>query len=119
MLHQNSSESEFEAIANFHQTQQSDIPQTEPGDSRLTQTRICIRIPKEYHQEPVISNLISQYGLTVNFNAALLGGKTSDDGWFDLELNGTSQQIESALIYLNDLDVEIWSNSNHPDEETW
>ncbi|WP_363319205.1 hypothetical protein [Microcoleus sp. PH2017_01_SCD_O_A] len=39
--------------------------------------------------------------------------------WFDLELNGTSQQIESALIYLNDLDVEIWSNSNHPDEETW
>jgi hypothetical protein len=48
-----------------------------------------------------------------------LGVKTSDDGWFDLELNGTSQQIESALIYLNDLDVEIWSNSNKPDEETW
>ncbi|MCZ0900918.1 ABC transporter, partial [Microcoleus sp. HI-ES] len=42
-----------------------------------------------------------------------------DDGWFDLELNGTSKQIETALIYLNDLDVEIWSNSNNPDEETW
>ena len=86
MLDQNSSESEFESIDNFHQTQQSDIPQTEPGDSRPTQTRIRIRVPKEYHQEPVISNLISQYGLTVNFNAALLGVKTSDDGWFDLEL---------------------------------
>ncbi len=55
----------------------------------------------------------------MNFNGALLGGKTSDDGWFDLELNGTAQQIESALIYLNDLDVEIWSNSNDPVEENW
>ena len=119
MLAQNTSEPEFEAIDNFHQTQQSDIPHTESGDNRPTQTRIRIRIPKEYHQEPVISNLISEHGLKVNFNAALLGGKTSDDGWFDLELNGTTQQIESALIYLNDLDVEIWSNSNHPDEETW
>ncbi|WP_293325314.1 NIL domain-containing protein [Microcoleus sp. PH2017_30_WIL_O_A] len=79
MLNQNNSEPEFESIDNFHQTQQSDIPHTESGDSRPTQTRIRIRIPKEYHQEPVISNLISEHGLKVNFNAALLGGKTSDD----------------------------------------
>ncbi len=119
MLDQNISESEFEASGDFHKTQESDIPKSDSGDSRPTQTRIRIRVPKEYHQEPVISNLISEYGLKVNFNAALLGVKTSDDGWFDLELNGTSQQIESALIYLNDLDVEIWSNSNNPEEETW
>jgi ABC-type methionine transport system ATPase subunit len=119
MLEQNISESEFEPIDLFHKTQEPDIPRSEKGDSRPTQTRIRIRVPKEYHQQPVISNLISEYGLTVNFNAALLGVKTSDDGWFDLELNGTAKQIESALIYLNDLDVEIWSNSNNPDEETW
>ncbi len=119
MLDQNSSESEFEAIDNFHKTQDSDIPKSDSGDTRPTQTRIRIRIPKEYHQEPVISNLISEYGLKVNFNGALLGNKTTDDGWFDLELNGTVKQIESALIYLNDLDVEIWSNSNNPDRETW
>ena len=119
MLAHNTSESEFEAMDDFRKTQESDLPKSEIGDSRRTQTRIRIRVPKEYHQEPVISNLISEYGLTVNFNAALLGVKTSDDGWFDLELNGTSQQIESALIYLNDLDVEVWSNSNKPDEETW
>ncbi|MEG4229312.1 NIL domain-containing protein [Microcoleus sp. N9_B2] len=118
MLNQNASGSAFEPIDNFNQTQ-PDNRHAQPADSRQTQTRIRIRIPKEYHQEPVISNLISEQGLTVNFNAALLGVKTSDDGWFDLELIGTSQQIESALIYLNDLDVEIWSNSNHPDEETW
>ncbi|MEG5039664.1 MULTISPECIES: NIL domain-containing protein [unclassified Microcoleus] len=119
MLAHNTSESEFEASGNFHRTQESDIPQSDSADSRPTQTRIRIRVPKEYHQEPVISNLISEYGLTVNFNAALLGVKTLDDGWFDLELNGTSKQIETALIYLNDLDVEIWSNSNNPDEESW
>ena len=119
MLAHNTSEAEFEAIGDFHKTQELDIPKSDSSDSRPTQTRIRIRVPKQYHQEPVISNLISEYGLTVNFNAALLGVKTLDDGWFDLELNGTSQQIESALIYLNDLDVEIWSNSNKPEEETW
>jgi len=119
MLDQNSSESQFESIDNFHKTQESDIPKSDSGDTRQTQTRIRIRVPKEYHQEPVISNLISEYGLTVNFNAALLGVKTLADGWFDLELNGTAKQIESALFYLNDLDVEIWSNSNNPVEETW
>lgn len=119
MLEQNISKSEFEPIDQFHKTQKSDLPQSEKTDNRQTQTRIRIRVPKEYHQEPVISNLISEYGLKVNFNAALLGVKTIDDGWFDLELNGTTQQIESALIYLNDLDVEIWSNSNDPVEESW
>ena len=119
MLDQNTSESQFESIDNFHKTQESDIPKSDSGDTRQTQTRIRIRVPKEYHQEPVISNLISEYGLTVNFKAALLGVKTLDDGWFDLELNGTAKQIESALFYLNDLDVEIWSNSNNPVEETW
>jgi len=119
MLDKNSSESQFEPIDNFRKTQESDVPKSDSGDTRPTQTRIRIRVPKEYHQEPVISNLISEYGLTVNFNAALLGVKTLDDGWFDLELNGTAKQIESALFYLNDLDVEIWSNSNNPVEETW
>ena len=120
MLSQNTNESEFEPIDNFHKTQESDIPKSDIGDTRPTQTRIRIRVPKEYHQEPVISNLISEYGLKVNFNAALLGVENcTDDGWFDLELNGTTQQIESALIYLNDLDVEIWSNSNNPDEESY
>lgn len=89
------------------------------SDRRPTQIRIRIQIPKQYHQEPVISRLISQYDLTVNFNAALLGTKPADEGWFDLELFGTQQQIESALIYLNDLDVQIWSNSANPEEETW
>ncbi|MGE5656008.1 MAG: NIL domain-containing protein [Actinomycetota bacterium] len=118
MLIPNSNDPQAEPINTFHPHPESKIPSSE-GDNRPTQTRIRIRIPKEYHQEPILSRLISQYGLTVNFKAALLGAKPADEGWFDLELNGTTHQIESALIYLNDLDVEIWSNSAEPEEETW
>ncbi len=43
-----------------------------PDDSsRRTQTRVKVHIPRDYHQEPVISRLVSHYGLTVNIAAAL------------------------------------------------
>lgn len=85
------------------------------GD-RHSEIRIRVRIPKQYQKEPVISNLISQYSLTVNIAAALLSANAREDGWFDLELHGTEQNIQDALIYLNDLDLEIWHDSQ---EETW
>jgi hypothetical protein len=88
-------------------------------DSRPTHLRIRIRIPKEYQDEPIISRLISDYELTVNLNAALLASNIKNDGWFDLDLRGKKCQIDSAMIYLNDLDVEIWSKSTDPDQENW
>ena len=84
---------------------------------RHTQTRIKIRIPKNLHDEPVISRL-SQHHVTVNIVAALLSANQRDDGWFDLELRGTKSQISSALTYLNELDLEIWGQS-HPEEDGW
>ncbi|MGJ5631746.1 NIL domain-containing protein [Nostoc sp. CALU 1950] len=57
-------------------------------DNTLTNKRIRLRIPKDYHQEPVISRLVSDYGLTVNITAAILGANAVGDGWFDLELQG-------------------------------
>jgi ABC-type methionine transport system ATPase subunit len=84
---------------------------TQGGANRPTQTRIKIRIPKDLHEEPVISRLVSQHGVTVNIIAALLGSNARDDGWFELELRGTSQQLQSALIYLDELDLEIWGKS--------
>lgn len=50
------------------------------GGDRPTQTRIRVRIPKQYHEEPVISRLVSKNGLTVNILAALLGANARDDG---------------------------------------
>ncbi|MBD2100695.1 NIL domain-containing protein [Leptolyngbya sp. FACHB-261] len=92
-------------------------PDPSAEDQRLTQTRIRIRIPRN-HQEPVISHLVSRYGLTINISAALLGASVHEDGWFDLELRGAAKAIRSALIYLSDLDVEIWHGSN-PEQDGW
>jgi hypothetical protein len=47
-----------------------------------------------------------------------LGANARDDGWFDLELRGTTPQIQSALTYLDEMDLEIWSESN-PEEDGW
>jgi hypothetical protein len=88
-------------------------------DDRPTQTRIRIKIPQKYHQEPVISRLISDHKLTVNLNQALLGANASNDGWFDLDLQGSTRQIQSAMIYLAEMDIEIWSKSTDPEEEIW
>lgn len=86
--------------------------------NRPTQTRIKIRIPKDFHQEPVISRLVSQYGVTVNITAALLSANARDDGWFELELKAKGQQLQSALTYLNELDLEIWDQSNS-EQDGW
>ncbi|AFY81451.1 NIL domain-containing protein [Oscillatoria acuminata] len=113
-----------------HSNYQAQVDESYPGsqspslqrttdDSRPTHLRIRIRIPKEYQEEPIISRLISDHELTVNLNAALLASNIKNDGWFDLDLRGKKCQIDSAMIYLNDLDVEIWSKSTDPDEENW
>ena len=80
------------------------------ADSQIIQKRIRIRIPKHYHQEPVISRLVSNYNLTVNITAAVLGANANGDGWFDLDLQGTNPEIESAMTYLSELDLEIWND---------
>lgn len=87
-------------------------------NDRPTQTRVKIRIPKELQEEPVISRLVSHHGVTVNIAAALLGANARDDGWFDLELRGTTHQIESALTYLDELDLEVWSRGE-VEEDGW
>jgi ABC-type methionine transport system ATPase subunit len=55
-------------------------------NTRFTQRRVRLRIPKQFHQEPVISQLVSEYQVTVNIVAAVLGANANGDGWFDLEL---------------------------------
>lgn len=80
-------------------------------DNRIAQKRIRIRIPKQYHGEPVISKLISEYNLNVNITAAILGANGNGDGWFDLDLQGQYTRIQDALIYLKELDLEIWTES--------
>ncbi len=80
-------------------------------DTRPVTKDIKIRISEDLHSEPVISQLISQYGVTVNIVSATLG-VNAGSGWFHLSLRGNQAQIQTAIVYLNDLDIEIWEDDS-------
>lgn len=81
-------------------------------EDRHIEERIRIRIPKQYQQEPIISKLVSEFGLKVNINAAILGANGQADGWFELLVTGQQQAIASAVIYINKLGIETWIGDN-------
>lgn len=81
--------------------------------------RITIKIPRDYQQDPILSELITKYGLKVNIFAAQLAGTGREDGWFDLGLSGHEFQITHALAYLSDQNVEIWNPKDQKDGDDW
>ncbi len=91
---------------------------THVADQRRTQTRVQICIPKDLHKEPVISRLVSHYSVTVYIASAQMDENMTGDSCFILELRGTKSQIDSALTYLDELDIEI-SHQSSPEEDGW
>ncbi|MFM6754479.1 MAG: NIL domain-containing protein [Dolichospermum sp.] len=85
------------------------------SENPLINKRIRVRISQDHHQEPVISRLVSEYSLTVNIKAAILGQNGKGDGWFDLELRGTEAQIQNGLNYLQELKLRIWDENSISD----
>ncbi|MEB3216861.1 MAG: NIL domain-containing protein [Nostocales cyanobacterium 94392] len=77
----------------------------------LTHKQIRVRIPKDYHEEPVISRLVSDYHLEINIKSAILGANAVGDGWFVLDLQGTNEQIDLGISYLRNLALELWDNN--------
>ncbi|PSB53171.1 NIL domain-containing protein [Chamaesiphon polymorphus] len=71
---------------------------------------IDINIPQQLYQEPVLSKLIGNYHLIVNFRAAILDRKATGGGWFYLNLEGDPQDIENALKDLQELGVEVFAH---------
>ncbi|MEH2322250.1 MAG: NIL domain-containing protein [Nostoc sp.] len=76
--------------------------------SRSNQSILELCVLKSYYEEPVISELVSRYGLTVNITSARLQPDTEDEGWFDLDLWGRTKQLYSSLSYLEKLGLPIW-----------
>ncbi len=66
----------------------------------------------------MISQLVSQYGVIVIITGAEVSANVPEYSCFDLELRGTTSQIESALTYLDKLDLEVFHQSN-PEEGSW
>ena len=67
-----------------------------------------VKISPQYHQQPLISKLVSDYGLVINITAALLTSSARDDGWFDLEVLGDVVQINQALAALHSIGIEVF-----------
>ncbi|BDI19219.1 hypothetical protein ANSO36C_50210 [Nostoc cf. commune SO-36] len=86
--------------------------------SQVTQIRLRIYIPISYLQAPVISQLISAYGLVVNIIKAMLQLNTNKEGYFDIELRRTVSQISRGLAYLESLNLRIVGKPN-TDGDSW
>ena len=83
--------------------------------SKKIQKRIRIQIPQNLHQQPILSNLVSHYGLELNISAALLDTQATGGGWFDLRLQGTQEQVDNGLSYLSGLKVQMWHEGSEAD----
>ena len=77
----------------------------------IIQHQIYLSIPEKYHQEPIVSQLANRYKLDINILAATLGCGGRGSGWFHLSLNGSSQAIKDALIYLDELNITLLNDS--------
>ena len=81
-------------------------------NSFFTTTRLRLHLPDSYQEEPVISRIISDFGLIVNITGAMLGEKANGKGCLDIELQGKASQISKALSYLESLELKIVGKSN-------
>jgi hypothetical protein len=100
-----------------------DMTAKQAAQHRPNHLRLLMRVPHEYQQEPIISRLVSEHELMVIVKAAVFesGACLGVEGWFDLELHGTQRQIDSGLIYLEelDLDIEILTDPEDIEDENW
>jgi NIL domain len=86
-----------------------------PNSSSNVQIQVRILITEKYHQEPIISRLVSDYHLTVTIKSAVLGANGAGGGWFDLNLEGLQIDIDRALQYFQDLNINVWSGEERKD----
>jgi ABC-type methionine transport system ATPase subunit len=64
--------------------------------------QVRIQIPENQHQEPVISHLVSDFGVNVNIKTAFLGANGVGGGWFALEIEGERNGLEQVITHLTD-----------------
>jgi NIL domain len=85
---------------------QSAQPSTETKYNNTIRLKLQLGILKRYQRKPIISELVSNFGLTVNITSALLHDKLAD-GFFELEIWGKLDQIHSSLTYLEKLGLSL------------
>jgi phosphopantetheine adenylyltransferase len=84
--------------------------------SSVTQIRLQLQTTQCYPLQAILSNLISEQGLTVN----VTGIRTEKNAHehLDLEIQGTILQINNGLNYLQSLDLKI-SGKPNTEGDSW
>ncbi|MEN9233508.1 MAG: NIL domain-containing protein [Gloeomargarita sp. DG02_1_bins_92] len=90
-------------------------PVAMPADTGVQRSHIHVRIPKAACDVPILSGLVSGHGLVVNLRGGLLSPSHEDDGWFDLDVQGTPAQIQSGLDYLRQRGLQVWQQEPKAD----
>jgi len=87
--------------------QHKEMPRME-GTNCVT---VRVRVPGGGQEEPVLSQLITQYGVTINIQAALFDPQNQAEAWLDLELYGTPAALKDCLAVMRSRQWELVSLS--------
>lgn len=64
---------------------------------------IVLHYPRRLIEQPVISNLVKNFDLTVNISSARIG--QDEEGSMVIEMSGTSENLKKGLDYLTELGI--------------
>lgn len=70
----------------------------------MTSLRILLTFPPEKVTEPIIYNIGHQYKVVTNIRRANV---TEEAGWVMLEIQGPPEEIEKAVDYLKNINVQV------------
>ena len=70
----------------------------------MTSLRIRLTFPPEKITEPIIYNIGRQYKVVTNIRRANV---TEEAGWVMLEILGPPEEIEQAVDYLKNINVQV------------
>ena len=69
----------------------------------MASKNIILHYPRKLIEQPVISNLIKEYDLTVNISRARIG--QDEEGTMVIEISGSAQNLDHGLRYLKEIGV--------------
>ena len=69
----------------------------------IASKNIILRYPRKLIEQPVISNLIKEYDLTVNISRARIG--QDEEGTMVIEISGADDNLKAGLQYLKEIGV--------------
>ena len=69
----------------------------------ITSKNIILHYPRKLIEQPVISNLIKEYDLTINISRARIG--QDEEGTMVVEISGAGDNLKAGLQYLREIGV--------------